>query len=81
MSNGRLERKAAEFLRTKRGTATYRDFARKLGITPSMLFRFEQCETSMTLETLQRIRARLGVSLADLFGREETLRPGRLRDL
>ncbi len=78
---GRFEKKIAAFLRKARGDVTYREFARKLGITPSMLFRFEQRQTSMTLESLQRIACRLHVSLVDILGEDEVRRKGEMRDL
>jgi nicotinamide mononucleotide (NMN) deamidase PncC len=46
-----------------------------------MLFRFEQCQSSMNLATLQRIQAKLGVSLVDILGPDEVRRKGQLRDL
>ena len=60
---------------------TYRDFARKVGITPSMLFRFEQQQASMTLESLQKILAYLRVSLVDVLGEDEVHRKGQRRDI
>jgi transcriptional regulator with XRE-family HTH domain len=78
--SGRLEKKLAVFLRKHRGDATYRAFARTLGMSPSMLFRFEQEQASMTLESLQRIMSRLRVSMADIFGEDEVFRKGTLRD-
>ena len=46
---------------------TYAAFARKLGITPSSLFRLENCQQSITLKTLQQILDRLGLDIADVF--------------
>jgi transcriptional regulator with XRE-family HTH domain len=81
VQRGRLEEKIAAFLRKARGDTTYREFARKVGITPSMLFRFEQQQASMTLDSLQKITAHLRVSLVDVLGEEEVRRKGALRDL
>lgn len=81
MGSKRLEKKIAAFLKRVRGEETYRAFARKLGMTPSMLFRFEQCEASMTLDTLQRILSSLQVSLSDVVGHEEAARKWNRRDL
>jgi len=77
----RYEQKIAAFLRSVRGDQSYRAFAQRLKITPSMLFRFEQCQSSMNLATLQRIQAKLGVSLVDILGPDEVRRKGQLRDL
>ena len=56
------------FLRKWRGQITYAAFARKLGITPSSLFRIENCQQSVTLKTLQQLMDRLKCSWADIFG-------------
>lgn len=81
VQRGRLEEKIAIFLRKERGDMTYRDFARKVGVTPSMLFRFEQQQSSMTLESLQKILAYLRVSLVDVLGEDEVHRKSQRRDI
>ena len=43
-----MEMRLAEFLKQRRGAATSAQFARKLGITPSTLFRLEHPEQSIT---------------------------------
>ena len=63
-----IEKKLAAFLKKQRGDTTYRAFAKKLGITPSSLFRIEQCDQSITLNRLQQIMDRLKVDLVDIFG-------------
>jgi transcriptional regulator with XRE-family HTH domain len=62
-----LDNQLAVFLRKRRGEITYAAFARKLGITPSSLFRLENCQQSITLKTLQQILERLKCSLTDIF--------------
>ena len=62
-----LDNQLAVFLRKRRGEITYAAFARKLGITPSSLFRLENCQQSITLKTLQQILDRLKCSLTDIF--------------
>jgi transcriptional regulator with XRE-family HTH domain len=62
-----LDHQLATFLRKRRGQITYAAFARKLGITPSSLFRLENCQQSITLKTLQQIMDRLKCSWADVF--------------
>lgn len=57
-----LDHQLAGFLRKRRGEITYAAFARKLGITPSSLFRLENCQQSITLKTLQQIMDRLKCS-------------------
>jgi DNA-binding XRE family transcriptional regulator len=62
-----LDKQLAAFLRRRRGGATYAQFARKLGISPSTLFRLENCEQSATVQVVQRITERLHCTLADIF--------------
>jgi hypothetical protein len=50
-----LDKELALFLRKKRGDLPFAVFAKKLGITPSSLFRLENCQQSLTLKTLQQI--------------------------
>jgi transcriptional regulator with XRE-family HTH domain len=62
-----LDNQLAIFLRKRRGEITYAAFARKLGITPSSLFRLENCQQSITLKTLEQIMDRLKCSWSDIF--------------
>jgi len=62
-----LDKTLADYLRKRRGEITYAAFARKLGITPSTLFRLENCQQSITLKTLQLIMDRLKCGLDDIF--------------
>jgi len=62
-----LDKELAEFLRKKRGDTSYAVFARKLGMTPSSLFRLENGQQSITLKNLESILERLKCSLNDVF--------------
>lgn len=62
-----LDKNLAAFLRKQRGDVPYATFARKLGITPSSLFRLENGQQSATLKTLQQICDRLKVNIHDVF--------------
>ena len=62
-----LDHQLATFLRRKRGETPFAAFAKKLGITPSSLFRLENCQQSITLKTLQQIMDRLKCSWSDIF--------------
>jgi transcriptional regulator with XRE-family HTH domain len=61
------KKKLAVFLRKKRGETPYATFAKKLGITPSSLFRLENGQQSITLKTLEQILDRLNLDLNDVF--------------
>ena len=63
----RLDSQLGEFLRRKRAGMTYARFAKKLGITPSTLFRLENGQQSVTLGRLQQIMERLKCNLGDIF--------------
>jgi transcriptional regulator with XRE-family HTH domain len=62
-----LDKDLASFLRKRRGEVTYAVFARKLGMTPSSLFRLENGQQSITLKKLQQIMDRLRCSVQDIF--------------
>ena len=63
----RLDSQLAKFLRERHGELTYAQFARKLGITPSTLFRLELGQQSITLRRLEQILGRLKCKLGDVF--------------
>jgi len=62
-----LDKMLARFLRQQRGETPYAVFARKLGITPSSLFRLENGQQSATLKTFQQICERLKVKPQAVF--------------
>jgi len=49
---------------------TYARFARKLGISPSTLYRLENAEQSVTLGKLEDIVKRLNARVRDVFPRD-----------
>lgn len=63
----KLDRQFAKFLREARGEATFRDFAKKTGLSRSTLFRLENIEQSATLERVHKLLTRLDVRLDDVF--------------
>jgi len=63
-----LDRKLAAFLKRQRGDIPFAQFSKKTGFSPSMLFRLENCEQSITLGRLQQVMDRLKCSLEDVFG-------------
>jgi transcriptional regulator with XRE-family HTH domain len=63
-----LDKKLAAFLKKQRGEMSFAAFSKKTGFSPSMLFRLENCEQSITLGRLQQILDRLRCSLEDVFG-------------
>jgi len=43
-------------------------FSKITGLTPSTLFRLEQCEQTITLRRLEPVQRKLKVTLWDVFG-------------
>ena len=62
-----LEKQLGWFLRKQRGDNTFQQFARKLRLPQSTVFRLEQGQQSITLRRLQQIMDRLECHLADIF--------------
>jgi transcriptional regulator with XRE-family HTH domain len=63
-----LDKKFAAFLKKQRGEMSYRDFAKKTGLTASSIFRLEQGDQSITLGRLSAVLKKLKCSLLDVFG-------------
>ncbi len=63
----RLAKQLAQFLRKRRGDLTFKQFARKTGISDSTLHRMEMADQNVTLKTLEQICGRLKCSVADIF--------------
>jgi transcriptional regulator with XRE-family HTH domain len=63
-----LDKKLAAFLKKQRGEMSFATFSKKTGFSPSMLFRLENCEQSITLGRLQQILDRLRCDLDEVFG-------------
>ena len=62
-----LDRQLARFLRKARGSLSYADFARKVGISHTTLHRIERGEHHLTLSKLETILDKLKVKLRDVF--------------
>ena len=62
-----LERKVAAYLAAKKGSKSLGVFSRELGIPKESLSRYLDAEQSMTLATLQKIAAALGVSTEQIL--------------
>jgi transcriptional regulator with XRE-family HTH domain len=62
-----LEQQLGQFLRLRRGDMTYAQFARKLGLPQSTVYRLERGEQSITLRRLQQVLDRLKCDLSDIF--------------
>jgi DNA-binding Xre family transcriptional regulator len=63
----RLAKQLAEFLRKRRGDLTYKQFARKTGISDSTLQRLEMGQQNVTLKTLEQLCERLKCGVSELF--------------
>ena len=64
----RLANQLAAFLKKRRGSLTYVQFSRKMGISPATLHRLEMGQQNVTLKTLEQIVDRLKCKVADIFG-------------
>ena len=62
-----LDRQLAKFLRTARGSLSYADFGKKVGISHTTLHRIERGEHHLTLSKLETILDKLKVKLRDVF--------------
>lgn len=62
-----LDRQLAKFLRRRRGSLSYADFARRVGVSYTTLHRIERGEHHLTLNKLETILNRLNIKLKDVF--------------
>ena len=62
----RLAKQLADFLRKRRGSLTYLQFSRKVGLSDSTLHRLELGEQNVTLKTLELICSRLKCKISDI---------------
>jgi transcriptional regulator with XRE-family HTH domain len=62
-----LDGQLAKYLRKQRGEMSYAQFAKKTGISHTMLHRLEMRERHITLNKLETILNRLKIKLADIF--------------
>jgi len=62
-----LDRQLAKFLRKARGSLSYADFGKKVGISHTTLHRIERGEHHLTLNKLETILDKLKVKLRDVF--------------
>jgi transcriptional regulator with XRE-family HTH domain len=62
-----FDRQLARYLRKERGSLSYADFARKVGVSHTTLHRIERGEHHITLDKLETILGRLKIKLKDVF--------------
>ncbi len=65
-----LDRQFARFLRKARGSLSYADFAKKVGVSHTTIHRIERGEHHITLNKLETILGRLKIKLRDVFPEE-----------
>jgi transcriptional regulator with XRE-family HTH domain len=63
-----LDRKLSKFLKRSRGEMSFAQFSKITGLTPSTLFRLEQCDQTITLRRLEPVLKRLKVTIVEVFG-------------
>ncbi len=64
------DRQLARYLRKARGSLSYADFAKKVGVSHTTLHRIERGEHHITLDKLETILVRLKATLKDVFPEE-----------
>jgi len=62
-----LDRQLARYLRRARGSLSYADFAKKVGVSHTTIHRIERGEHHLTLGKLETILGRLRIKLKDVF--------------
>ena len=62
-----LRKQLGQFLRQKRGEMTLRQFTRVTGLSSSTLQRLELAEQNLTLDSLENLLTRMGVTIRDVF--------------
>jgi transcriptional regulator with XRE-family HTH domain len=63
----KLRKQLAAFLKKARGEMTFAQFEKRMGISASTLHRIELGDQNVTIDTLEQIKERLKVSMADIF--------------
>lgn len=71
MAKASLKQQLGNYLRKARGEMTFKDFARKTGISNSSLQRLERGEQNLTLGSLETLLRKLNVGLTDVFPSSE----------
>ena len=62
-----LDRQLAEFLKRERGSLSYADFSKKIGLSHTTIHRIERGEHHLTLNKLETILGRLKIKLRDIY--------------
>lgn len=62
-----LDRQLAAFLRKRRGSLSYAQFAKLTGLSHQTLFRIEHGEHHLTLDKLEAVLNKLKIRLKDIF--------------
>jgi transcriptional regulator with XRE-family HTH domain len=65
-----LDRQLAKFLRKARGSLSYAEFSKRVGVSYTTLHRIERGEHHLTLNKLETILNRLKMRLKDVFPEE-----------
>ena len=62
-----LDAQLAKYLRQKRGELSYVQFAKKVGISATMVHKLENGDRHITLRKLETVMAKLKIKLGDIF--------------
>ena len=63
----KFRQKLAQYLREKRGDASFAQFSRKTGISTSTLQRLEVGDQNITIDTLEHLLHKLGRDVTNVF--------------
>jgi transcriptional regulator with XRE-family HTH domain len=62
-----LDRQLAKYLRKKRGSLSYAQFSKQIGLSHTTIHRLERGEHHLTLNKLETILGKLKIKLSDIF--------------
>jgi transcriptional regulator with XRE-family HTH domain len=65
-----MDRQLAAFLRKRRGSLSYAQFSKRIGVSHTTLHRLERGEHHLTLNKLETILNKLKIRLKDIYPNE-----------
>jgi DNA-binding XRE family transcriptional regulator len=62
-----LKRRLAKYIRSRRGNASQKEFARKIGVAQSTIMRIENEDQNVTINTLEQLCKAFKCDIDELF--------------